>query len=434
VRDVDVRWAELGGKSIAYDVFGAGPIDLVLGQSWCPIDLLWELPQLAAFLDALAGMARVIVLDQLGSGASDGVDDRVGAPIETFADVTLAVLDAVRSSRAVVFDVSAGAATITFAAMYPQRVQSLIVANLRTSYAEMRALTDEQRQRFAMILHGTRSLEVANPRVAHDPVLRQWWGRAKRLRSTREDEAKQVEWSAGVDVASVLPTIRVPTLVLHRRENPMFNIEASRAAADQIPNARFVELPGSESDIFLGDTRPVFDAIETFLAEPESSLANDRPLATVLFTDIVASTEQLAAGGDDAWRQVLDEHDMHADRIVSEYRGRIVRTTGDGILATFDGPARAVRCAAALLAAAQQQGIALRAGLHTGEIELRPPDIAGIAVHTASRIADLAGPNEILVSRTLVDLTAGSNLVFETHGEYQLKGVPGSWDLYAVQP
>jgi class 3 adenylate cyclase len=413
-------------------VFGAGPIDLVLAQSWCPIDLLWELPQLASFLDMLAGLARVIVLDNLGSGASDAVTDRVAAPIETFADVTLAVMDAVRSPRAVVFDASAGVSTFLFAAMYPQRLHSLILVNLRTSFADLRALTGEQRQTFARILHGTRSLEVANPRVAHDPALRQWWGRAKRLRSTREDEAKQVEWAAGVDVAAFLPTLRVPTLVLHRRDNPMFIIETSRAAASQIPNARFVELPGSESDIFLGDTRPAFDAIKEFLAEPEIDLASDRPLATVLFTDIVSSTAQLAAQGDDAWRHVLDEHDKHADRIISQHRGRLVRSTGDGILATFDGPTRAVRCAAALLASAAEQGITLRAGIHTGEIELRPPDIAGIAVHTASRIADLAGPNEILVSKTLVDLTAGSDLNFEPHGEHQLKGVPGTWPIFAA--
>jgi class 3 adenylate cyclase len=230
-----------------------------------------------------------------------------------------------------------------------------------------------------------------------------------------------------------LGSVRAPTLVLHRRENKLWDVETSRATAALMPNARFVELPGSETDLFLGDTAPVLSEIERFLAEPEAEAVTDRVLATVLFTDIVGSTEQLAAHGDDAWRQLLDRHDKHADQIVRDYRGRIVRSTGDGILATFDGPARAVRCAAALLAAAAQKGITLRAGLHTGEIELRPPDIAGIAVHTASRIADLAGPNEILVSRTVVDLTAGSGLDFEPRGEHQLKGVPGTWVTYAAQ-
>ena len=208
----------------------------------------------------------------------------------------------------------------------------------------------------------------------------------------------------------------------------------SRLAAAKIRDARFVGLPGSETDLFLGDTRSVLGAIRPFLEDESSSALDDvRPLATVLFTDIVSSTEQLAAIGDSAWRRLLDDLDHTTARIVAEHRGRVVKQTGDGILATFDGPARAVRCATELLNAAAAQKITLRAGLHTGEIELRPPDIAGIAVHTANRIADLAGPNEILVSRTVVDLTAGSGLTFEPRGEHQLKGVPGTWPIFAAQ-
>jgi class 3 adenylate cyclase len=228
--------------------------------------------------------------------------------------------------------------------------------------------------------------------------------------------------------------IRVPTLVMHRRENRVWDIATSRVAASKIQGARFVELPGSETDIFLGDTAPVLAEIEGFLREPETALAHDRVLATVLFTDIVASTEQLAASGDDAWGRALDEHDRTMDRLVARYRGRLVKSTGDGILATFDGPARAVRCAAELLDAAAAQGITLRAGLHTGEIEIRPTDVIGIAVHTANRISSLAEPSEILVSRTVVDLTAGSGLQFEPRGEHQLKGVPGTWPTFAAVP
>jgi class 3 adenylate cyclase len=258
-----------------------------------------------------------------------------------------------------------------------------------------------------------------------------------RLANNPEGMVRNLARAQYVDVEALLPAmgaIRTPTLVLHRRDNRVWDIEASRVAASKLPNARFVELPGAENDIFLGDTAPVLAEIERFLAEPEAEPATDRVLATVLFTDIVASTEHLAAEGDEVWRQQLDSHDRQAQRIVREYRGRIVRSTGDGILATFDGPARAVRCAAALLASTAQQGIALRAGLHTGEIELRPPDIAGIAVHTASRIADLAGPNEILVSRTVIDLTAGSGLEFEPRGEHHHKGVPGTWPIFAAYP
>jgi class 3 adenylate cyclase len=197
---------------------------------------------------------------------------------------------------------------------------------------------------------------------------------------------------------------------------------------------RFVELPGAENDIFLGDTGPVLTEIQRFLREPETAATPDRVLATVLFTDIVSSTEQLAASGDDAWGRTLDEHDRTMARLVGTYRGRVVKSTGDGILATFDGPARAVRCAAELLDAARQQGITLRAGLHTGEIEIRPSDVVGIAVHTANRVSALAEPGDILVSRTVVDLTAGSGLQFEPRGEHELKGVPGSWPIFGVLP
>jgi class 3 adenylate cyclase len=278
------------------------------------------------------------------------------------------------------------------------------------------------------------SLEVDNPRVAHDPVLRQWWGRARRLLLSPEAAFDYFRWGGRMDVEPLLSSVRVPTLVLHRRDNRVFDIEMSRLAAAKIRDARFVGLPGSETDLFLGDTRSVLAAIRPFLEDESSSALDDvRLLATVLFTDIVSSTEQLAAVGDDAWRRALDEHDEAVGRIVAEHRGRVVKSTGDGILATFDGPARAVRCAAALLAAADQQGITLRAGLHTGEIELRSADVAGIAVHTASRIADLAGPNEVLVSRTVVDLTAGSGLQFEPRGEHQLKGIPGTWPTFTAQ-
>ena len=235
------------------------------------------------------------------------------------------------------------------------------------------------------------------------------------------------------DISPVLAVLRTPTLVLHRRDNRVWDIATSRAAASLITNARFVELPGAENDIFLGDTTPALTEIERFLAAPTIEAAQDRVLATVLFTDMVASTEQLAARGDAAWRRVLDDHDQTMDRIVTEHRGRVVKPTGDGILATFDGPARAVRCAQALLDAATSQGITLRAGLHTGEIELRPSDLAGIAVHIANRIATLAAPNEILVSRTVVDLTAGSDITYDTRGEHDLKGVPGSWPIFAAQ-
>jgi class 3 adenylate cyclase len=302
------------------------------------------------------------------------------------------------------------------------------------SYPELRGLSAEQRMRLAMNLRSAERLWIENPHVAHDPVVQRWWGHAARLANSPEYQALNLEFAGHMDYEPAFSMIRIPTLVLHRRDNRVWDIATSRAEASKIQSVRFVELPGAENDIFLGDTAPVLTEIERFLREPDTAVTPDRMLATVLFTDIVASTEQLAAGGDDAWRRTMDDHDRTMERLVAAYRGRIVKPTGDGILATFDGPARAVRCAAEMLDAAAEQGITLRAGLHTGEIEIRPTDVTGIAVHTANRIAALADPSEILVSRTVVDLTAGSGLQFEPRGEHQLKGVPGTWPTFAAVP
>jgi class 3 adenylate cyclase len=435
MRDVEVAYAVgRDGASIAYVVFGSGPADLVLSTSRFPIDLMWELPQLAAFMDHLGELARVIAYDVRGSGASDPLPTTdPAAAMERSAAECMAVLDAAGCGRATHMSLYGGGTGLWFAATYPERVRSLIISHLRTSYPELRGYTTDQRKKMARALATTRGLRSDNPRVAHDPVLQRWWGRARRATSP-EATARQMEWAAQTDIEPLLGSVHAPTLVLHRRDNKLWDVEASRAAGSLMPNVRFVELPGAELDMFLGDAAPVLAEIERFLAEPEVRPAADRALVTVLFTDMVASTEQLAARGDDAWRHMLDDHDKTSGRLVADHEGRMVKQTGDGILATFDGPARAVRCAAALLEAASAQGITLRAGLHTGEVELRPSDIAGIAVHIASRIAALANANEILVSRTVVDLTAGSGLQFTATGEHELKGVPGTWTTFAARP
>jgi class 3 adenylate cyclase len=431
MRDADVRYVESDQGYLAFSVFGDGPVDLVIAQTRFPIDLAWDLPQLAAFMEALGHLARVVMFDSRGFGGSDPRGFETGLN-EGYADDLIAVLTAAGMRRPTLFELNSGA---VFAAAHPDRIRSLILTNLRSSHPELRALSAQQRKQLALRLRDPERLRIENPRVAHDPVLQRWWGRASRLLNSPEQQARNLLAAAERgDFDSILMAIRTPTLVLHRRDNRVWDLESSRAAASRIPNARFVELSGAENDLFLGDTAPVLTEVERFLREPELTAVHDRVLATVLFTDIVASTEQLAARGDDAWVGVLNEHDQTMNRIVGAYRGRVVRTTGDGVLATFDGAARAVRCAAALLDAARQGGVTLRAGLHSGEIELRSADIAGIAVHTASRIAGLAGPDEILVSRTVVDLTAGSGLAFEPRGEQQLKGVPGTWATFAFQP
>jgi len=436
VRHPEVRYAVHHDISIAFAVFGDGPRDLVFHPMSSPVDLLWELPQLASFLDSLGRFARVIAFDARGTGASDSIVDPAGLALEGNQDDMLAVLDAAESERATYFSLSA-TPPLVLAATRPDRIGALILTHPRLSFPEFRDLSVAKRKRLARALTTVDSLRLANPRAAHDPTLQEWWGRARRLLSSPEQTARNMEFASLVDVEAMLPAVRVPTLILHREENRLWDLEQSRVVASRMPNARLVVLPGSETDLYLGDTAPVLAEIEAFLRDQDrgdhdQSSTVDRVLATVLFTDIVSSTEQLAARGDDDWRRVLDNHDATMSQIVAEYRGRLIKSTGDGILATFDGAARAVRCAFALLDAAQHQGITLRAGLHTGEIELRPSDVAGIAVHIAQRISALAGPGEVLLSRTVVDLTAGSGLEFEPRGEHQLKGVPGSWPIFAA--
>ena len=433
VRDVEVRYAEHGGKCLAYEVFGEGPTDLLVHQVCYPIDLTWDLPQLSEFMGGLGECARVIAFDSRGEGASDPIDDPGAATLEAWCDDALAVLDAAGADRATVFDMTTGVGGIVLAATYPDRVRSLILSHLWTSTPELRTMSPSELRQISRTFSSVEDLEVMNPRVAHDPVLRQWWGRAHRLLLSPEAAFDYYQWGARMDVEPLLSSVRVPTLVLHRRDNRVFDIEISRLAAAKIRDARFVELPGSETDLFLGDTRPVLAAVRPFLeAEPSSAVDDVRQLATVLFTDIVASTEHLAAMGDAAWRRMLDEHDDAVDRVVAAHRGRVIDRAGDGILATFDGPARAVRCAEAIRDVAAELGLIVRSGLHTAEIELRGDRIAGIAVHIASRVSALANPGEILTSRTVVDLTAGSGITFDSRGDHQLKGVPGNWAIYAA--
>jgi class 3 adenylate cyclase len=436
MREAEVRYAEREGDYLAFTVFGDGSTDLAIPNSRFPIDLIWDLPQLATFMEALGHLARVIVWDNRGCGASDPILHPVAANSEVFADDTRAVLQAVGSQRTTLLDIgTSGFSTMLYAATYPEHVQSLIAVNLRVSYPELAGLSLAQAKRLAIRLRNPERLRFENPRAAHDLSVQRWWGRAMRLARNPDEMAHMLlRATEQRNLEPVLSALHSPTLVLHRRDNRVWDIDTSRAAASLIPNARFVELPGAENDIFLGDTNPVLAEIERFLAQPAADIARDRVLATVLFTDIVASTEQLAASGDDAWRRLLDEAETTTDHLVASHRGRVVKLTGDGVLATFDGPARAVRCAAALLEAAKTQGVTLRAGLHTGEIELRPSDVTGIAVHIANRIATLAEPNQILVSRTVVDLTAGSGLQFEPRGEHELKGVPGVWATFAAHP
>jgi class 3 adenylate cyclase len=430
----EVKYARTrDGAYVAYEIFGSGPIDVVLSKSLFPVDLMWDLPQLADFLSALGQLARVIAYDLRGWGASDPLPTTdPDAALESQAADLLTVLDAAGADRATLLSFG-GTIEVVIAATHPQRVRSLILTNLRSSYPEMRDIDAERRKSIAVWLASSRGLKYYNPRVAHDPIVRRWWGKAHRLSSGPEQVARTIELAAEMDVSSLLEQIHMPTLVFHRQDNPAFDIETSRKTAARIPNSRFVELSGSESELFLGDTSQVLEEITRFLREPDvMSDRDDRRLATVLFTDIVASTEQLATKGDHAWRTILDDHDRTIDDIVATYRGQVHKRLGDGILATFDGPARAVRCAVAIRDALVDHGVIVRAGLHTGEVELRSDDLTGLAVHIGARVAALAEGGEVLVSSTVKDLVGGSGITFEDRGEHELKGVPGRWRLYAV--
>jgi class 3 adenylate cyclase len=432
MRDSEVHFAVHDGASLAYTIFGTGPVDLLVHQALFPIDMMWELPALEAFLDRLGRVARVIMFDTRGSGASDPLPYS-STTVERQADDVRAVLDAAGSDRPSVLDLAHGTTGVALAATYPDRVRSLVIYDQRTSFPYLRGATEEQRLKLGRALVGTRALEADNPRFAHDRDLQRWWGRSRRLMNSPEGKARVIEWAAAIDVSAVLPAVRTPTLVLHRRGNHLVDVAHARTTASAFPNARFVEIPGDEAAFFLGDTETTLREIEVFLSEGPIAVDEDRPLATLLFTDIVGSTEQLAAAGDGPWRAILDRLDKITEASVAAHRGRIVNRAGDGVLAVFDGPARAVRCAAVVRDQLATEGCQLRAGLHTGEIELRGNDVAGIAVHVASRISNEAGPGEVVVSRTVVDLTAGSGLRFAPIDSRTLKGVPGEWALFRLE-
>jgi class 3 adenylate cyclase len=439
-----VRYAKSGAVNIAYQELGDGPRDLIhIPPFISNLELQWEDPAQATYLRRLASFSRLIMFDKRGTGLSDRADV---ASLEERMDDARAVMDAVNSERAVVFGSSEGGAlAMLFAVSYPERVSGLVLYGayprmtwapdyphgLQLSDGQLADVVRDFEDHWGTV-DGGLPLAALNPRHGHDSSYQRDVARQSRLSASPGAAAAILRMVLSLDVRELVPAVRVPTLVVYRTADAI-HAAGSRYLGEHIPGARTVELPGDVYFPYLGDQDAVLSEIEEFVTGVRPAPVPDRVLATVLFTDMVASTEQLAERGDAAWRHVLDHHDRETDRIVGEHRGRIVSHIGDGMLATFDGPARAVRCAAALLEGAAHQGVKLRAGLHTGEIELRPSDIAGIAVHIASRISVLANPNEILVSRTVVDLTAGSELEFEPRGEHELKGIPGTWATFAAR-
>jgi class 3 adenylate cyclase/pimeloyl-ACP methyl ester carboxylesterase len=434
----ETRYAMNGDLRVAYRASPPGARDIVVVPMWASnCDVMPELPSMQGWLEAMTSLGRLIFFDQPGTGASDPVTLGALPTLEQWADSITAVLDELGSRDAVLLaGVGAVATGALFAATHPSRTAGLVVLE---GYAYPMAertdgLTPGQILAAYVAMWGTGQMEhVVNPDMPWNEEIRAMWARAERLAASPGTFALILPLLAEMDVRALLPTIRVPTLVVHHTDDVMIPPERGKEVADRIPGAKYVELPGRNMWHFVEpDWRSSFQEIAEFLTGHRADVADDRVLATVLFTDIVDSTRRAAEIGDRDWHALLDAHDAVVRSQLSRFRGREVNTSGDGFLAMFDGPQRAIRCAMAIRDAVQALSIELRAGLHTGECEVRGDDISGIGVHIGARVSALAGPNDVLVSSTLRDLVIGSGLEFEDRGTHELKGVPGEWRLFAV--
>jgi len=437
----ETRYAKSGNVHIAYQVSGDGPLDVVLVPGFISnVELAWDMPFSGSALRKIGTFARVISFDKRGTGLSDRT---VGVPtLEQRMDDVRAVMDAVGVDRASLWGISEGGPMcILFAATYPTRTSALV---LQGSFARLVQSSDQPFGYPQEVLAPTiarfeeqwgTGAVVGNffPSAADDPVMQEQIARYERNGASPSAMVEIVEMVAAIDVRPILSTIGVPTLVVHSTGDPMIAVEHGRYLAEHISGAHYIELPGDDHLTIREDEAGPFEDIEEFLTGQRPVPNPDRILTTVLFTDIVDSTRRAADLGDQHWRDLLDHHDQVMRRQLDRFRGREVKTTGDGFLASFDGPARAVHCALAACEALRSLGLELRAGVHTGECVQRGADLGGIGVHIGARVASLAEPSQVLVSRTVTDLVAGSGLAFADRGEHELKGVPGSWNLFSVE-
>jgi class 3 adenylate cyclase/pimeloyl-ACP methyl ester carboxylesterase len=441
----ETRYAKTAdGVHIAYQVIGDGPVDLVFVIGWVSnIEAMWEQPSLARALTRLASFSRLILFDKRGMGLSDRVPPDRLPSLETRMDDLRAVMDAVGSQRAVVFGISEGGPmSILFAATYPERTIGLVLFGTESDFRPGPDWTEEKQQEWRADQErtwGTREHAQtalrgwAAPSVADDERMIEWLAAYVRRAASPGAGIALDEMNKLIDVTPVLSAVHVPTLVVGRTGDLDFPIEHTRTMADAIAGARFVELPGIDHFFFVGDQDAILDEVERFVAEVRDDEADlDRVLATVLFTDIVGSTSTAADLGDRGWGELVERHHGVVRAMLGRFRGTEVDTAGDGFFATFDGPARAVRCAQAIGGAVRNLGIEVRAGVHTGEVETIAGKVGGIAVNVGARISALAAPSEVLVSSTVRDLVSGSGLAFEDAGEHELKGVPDRWRLYRV--
>ncbi|MVT68589.1 alpha/beta fold hydrolase [Bradyrhizobium pachyrhizi] len=432
----ETHYAQSADASIAYQVMGDGPVDIILVPGlFSHIEFMHEMPGYTAVLRRLSRFARVVTFDKRGQGLSDRM---TGAPsLEQRMDDVRAIMDAIGSAKAVLFGFSEGCPmSVLFAATYPDRVSHLVLLG---SFARSkdRQPDDVWQQRCDEIVQnwgsGDTVKTVAPSQATNAEVIAQI-AKFERLSSSPGALRTLLVLNRAIDVTTILPMLQTPTLVLHRTGDARVPVALGRAVARSIPGAKYVEYPGCDHYYWVGETEAMLGDVEEFVTghRDGGDAELDRVLATVLFTDIVDSTRSAATMGDHRWRRLLDDHDQLAQQMVGRHRGHLVKSTGDGILATFDGPGRAVRCALAFGSAARQIGLPVRAGLHTGEIEVRGADIGGIAVHAAARVMSQCGSNEVLVSRVVTDLVAGAGLKFAERGAFELKGLPGTWELFAA--
>ena len=432
----------LGEDRIAYQVLEHGPVDLLYAPArGDSLDLRFDWAPLAEFLRRLSSFTRLIMFDRRGTGASDSLSYEGLSLWEHWADDARAVLDAAGSERAAVLGTGdAGPTAALFAATEPDRTRALI---LFTTSSRFMAADDYPggrpeegleagMKRLAEMWGTDGPVELLVPSMAGDEAFRRWYAKTSRSAMSPRDAAHYFALLYRMDVRMVLPSIRVPTLVMHRADF-LLPVEQSRYLAEHIAGARFITVPGADSTIYTPPTAEILAGIEEFLTGARPVVDPDRVLAAVLFTDIVGSTKHAASVGDSRWKDLLRSHHAMARSVVEQHRGRLVKTTGDGVLATFDGPGRAIGCALTLRETLRTLGIEIRAGLHTGEVELMDGDIGGVGVHVAARVLDHAGPGELLTSAAVPLLVAGSGTDFEDRGEHELKGIPGTWRLFAVR-
>ncbi len=440
MREAETRYADSNGVSIAYQVHGDGPLDLVFVPGFVShLELVWEEPAVARFFHRLASFSRLTMFDK----REQGLSDRTGRPptLEDSMDDLEAVLTAAGCERPAIFGISEGGPmSMLFAATHPDRVSSLV---LYGTYARLAAAPDFPQgiperffDRWKDQIHrewgGPAGVGLWTPSLVGEAAFERWWSRLLRQGTSPSGASALMDLYREIDVRPVLPAIDVPALVVHRADDRVVSVLHGRHLAEKIPGARYVELEGEDHLWVAGDEQVLLDEVEEFLVGSRRAAEPERALATILFTDIVGSTERAAALGDRSWRDLLERHDAAVRRQLALHRGREVKTMGDGFLATFDGPARAIRCAQALREDLADLDLEVRAGIHTGEVELIGDDVGGMAVNIGARIGALAGAGEVLVSSTVRELVVGSGLEFVERGVRTLKGAPGEWRLFAV--